>query len=323
MMSIKNKTILIFGGTGTIGVQLIKKYIDDNIVINYSRDERKHWELDSTFRSPKLKHIIGDIINHDNVKLALIRENPDIVIITSALKHIDRCEYASAESLNTNVIGVKNIVDCIENNRDKLKLQTVVFISTDKACNPVSVYGLCKSLAEKIVVEKSKFVENIKFVCVRFGNVLNSSGSIVPILHMMGRDKDVKNFKLTHETMTRFIISIDDAVQLIHHAILDGTSGDVIVPKLKSTSISNLLQIFSELYNKPIVITGLRPGEKMYETLINDTEAMRAIENDKYYYIKPQYLGTILNENAVEYNSKQDIICKDELKLYLTNLKLI
>ena len=323
-MSIENKKIFIFGGTGTIGRQLIKKYIINNFIINYSRDEKKHWELDSTFESENLKHIIGDIINYENISTSLVRENPNIIIITSALKHIDRCEYSCGESLNTNIIGAKNIVDCIENNKEKLKnLEKVIFISTDKACNPVSVYGLCKSLAEKIVTEKSKFIKDIKFLCVRFGNVLNSSGSILPMLHRMGEDKNIHHFKLTHKAMTRFIISINDAIELIHHAILYGSSGDVIVPKLKSANITHLIEIFSEIYNKPIKIVGLRSGEKMYETLINDTESMRATETQQYYYIKPQYLGTILNEHSTEYTSRQDIMSKEELYSYLKNLDLI
>lgn len=323
-MEIINKKIFIFGGTGTIGFNLIKKYIDNNNIINYSRDEKKHWELDSVFKSNKLKHIIGDIINYNNIETSLVRENPNIIIITSALKHIDRCEYSISESINTNIIGIKNIVDCVENNINRLtNLEVIVFISTDKACNPVSVYGICKSLSEKIMIEKSKYISNIKFVTVRFGNVLNSNGSIIPMLHMIGKDNSIKEFKLTHKLMNRYIISIDDSVQLVEHAILNGSSGDVIVPKLKSININDLLEIFSEIYNKPIIEIGLRPGERMYESLINDTEIMRTIETDKYYYIKPQYLGNILNKTAPEYTSILNIMSKNELHNYLKEMEII
>ena len=323
-MPLENKHFFIFGGTGSVGVELIKKYISSNHVINYSRDEKKHWDLDSMFRSNNLKNIIGDIINYNNIETSLLRENPHVIIITSALKHIDRCEYATGESINTNVLGIRNIMDCIEANRNKLtKLETVIFISTDKACHPVSVYGMCKSLAERIVIEKSKFITDIKFVCVRFGNILNSSGSLIPLLHNLGKDHNVKEFKLTDKSMTRSIISIDDAIELIDHSIIEGQSGYTIVPKLRSSYISDLIEIFSEIYKKPVVLCGLRPGERMYEVMVNDSEALRTVESDKYYYIRPQYLGNIPGKIAIEYTSKDDILTKQELKDYLVQLRLL
>ncbi|AYV83496.1 MAG: putative dTDP-d-glucose 4 6-dehydratase [Hyperionvirus sp.] len=325
-MNLQNKKIFIFGATGTIGQELAQKYVYDNIVINYSRCEKKHWELDSKLKSKNLSHIIGDIINYTNVEQSLIRENPDLIIITSALKHIDRCEYAIGETLNTNVLGIKNIVDAVENNLDKLiKLDSVIFISTDKACNPVSVYGLSKSMAEKIMVEKSKFVKSVKFITARFGNILNSSGSIIPILHMMGGDPSIKYFTLTHKLMNRFVISIENAIRLIDYCIASGSTGDIIVPKLKSIKINDLMEIFSKIYNKPITVTGLRSGERIYESMVNDTEAMRSIFLDDYIIIKAQYLNTTLNENAEEYSSKQDgaILSKIELENYLKTLNII
>ena len=194
---ISNKNILIFGGTGSLGYELVKRYVDNNIIYNYSRDECKHWKMKLDFNHNKnLNFIIGDVINKNKIEETLLRIKPNIIIIASAMKHIDQCEYNTDQSLNTNLLGVKNILDLIEKHQILLDgtLQTVLFVSSDKACSPINVYGMCKALSETLVVEKSYYVKKIKFVNIRYGNVLNSRGSIIPLLHTIGSDPEKKKF---------------------------------------------------------------------------------------------------------------------------------
>lgn len=324
---ISNKIILIFGGSGSLGNQIIKRYISNNIIINYSRDECKHWEMRLNYHNnPNLKFIIGDIRDKQRVKHAIRREKPNIIIIASAMKHIDQCEFATHECIETNLNGIKNVLDSIDEETDEFKhfLQTVCFISTDKACSPVNVYGMAKAISESLVVEKSYFNKNFKFVSVRYGNVLNSRGSIIPIMHEMGSDPLTKEFKLTHLDMTRFVMTLDESVNLIEHAMLYGESGDIVVPKLISMKVKDLIEIFCEIYNKPYVVTGLRPGEKMLESLINETQSMRIVQDELgYIFIKPTYISKIINDKPKDYNSQINPLSKDELKQYLLTLDLI
>lgn len=321
---LENKKIFIVGGSGSLGNKLIERYISNNTVICYSRDECKHWAMSLKYRSDNLKFIIGNIRDKNRLTTALIRENPDIIIIAAALKHIDRCEYATNECIQTDLVGPQNIVDIVEQFKSCLtNLSAVCLVSTDKACSPVNVYGMCKALSETLIVEKSLYVPDVKFVCVRYGNVLNSRGSIIPILHEKGKDADVKEFTLTHPDMTRFVMSLDQSVDLIEHAILNGESGDIVIPHLISMKIVDLLEIFSEIYNKPIVQTEMRPGEKMLESLINETQSMRIARNGKYTHIKPSYTAIDTNNKPMDYNSTINPINKEELRQLLTDLKLL
>jgi FlaA1/EpsC-like NDP-sugar epimerase len=322
---LNNKKILLFGGSGSLGRKFIDTYIEQNEITNYSRDECKHWEMSLKYKSPNLKFIIGDIRDYNSVENAILREQPHLIIIMAALKHIDRCEYAIHECLQTNCNGPMNVLNTIEKNNDRLiNLEAVVMVSTDKACEPTNVYGMAKALAESAIVEKSLYIKNRKFVNIRYGNVLNSRGSIIPILHEKGSDPDVKEFTLTHEDMTRFVMTLEQSVQLIEYAALHGESGDTIIPKLISLRMIDLMEIFSEKYGKPIKITGLRPGEKMLESLISETQAMRLVKTTTgYMHIKPAYKNLLVTEDVQNYNSKLNPLTKDELKDFINSLKLI
>ena len=315
---IKEKKILIFGGSGSLGNAIIERYIKHNSLINYSRDENKHSYMELKYKSNNLSNIIGDIRNSDKVRQSIMRINPHIIIVAAALKHIDKCEYESNECLSTNIDGLRNVLDVVEINRLNLNnLETVCFISTDKACNPINTYGLSKAMCENLMVEKSKYINNLKFITVRYGNVINSRGSIIPILENKGADINITHFNLTHEKMTRFIMNLSDTVDLIEYAILSGQNGEIIIPKLRAIYIKDLIEIFSEKYNKPIITTGLRPGEKLYESLINSMQSMRTIDKGKYYHIQPTYKNQIIHQNDYDYNSKQNIITKKQLFEYL------
>lgn len=320
-----NKKIFIIGGTGSLGNKLINRYIETNNIICYSRDECKHWKMSQIYKTDNIKFIIGDIRDYNRLEISMLRENPDIIIIAGALKHIDKCEYAIDECIQTNTLGPQNVLNVVErNNKQLTNLQTVCFISTDKACSPVNAYGMSKALAEKLMIEKSYYMKNIKFVCVRYGNVLNSRGSIIPLLHEIGNNHKINEFSLTHKDMTRFIMSLDDSVNLIEHAILYAESGDIVIPKLISMRIEDLLHIFSELYNKQIKITNIRPGEKIHEILINTTESHSIQKVTDYMYIKPNYKININSSKTNKtYSSKDNIVTKEELKNILINLDLL
>ena len=183
---------------------------------------------------------------------------------------------------------------------------------------------MCKAISESLMVEKSKYIKNIKFVSVRYGNVLNSRGSIIPMLHKIGKSDNIKNFKITDERMTRFVMTLEQSVDLVFHAIKFGESGDIVIPKLISCNIIDLIEIFSEIYKKPVIKGILRPGEKMLESLINETQSLRIQTDDfGYTYIKPVYKNITLNNDIRDYNSKINPLTKEDLKEYLNKLKLL
>lgn len=320
-----NKRILLFGGSGSLGNAFIKKHLANNQIWNYSRDECKHWSMSLKYKSPSLQFIIGDIRDYNAVENAIIRVQPHIIVIMAALKHIDRCEYAVDECIKTNCCGPMNVLNAIEKNNDRLtNLETVVMVSTDKACEPTNAYGMAKALAESAIVEKSLYITNRKFVNIRYGNVLNSRGSIIPILHEKGQDPEVKEFTLTHEDMTRFVMTLEQSVELIEYAALEGESGDTVIPKLISMRLKDLLDIFSEKYNKPVRVTGLRPGEKMLESLISETQAMRLIKMENgYMHIKAPYKQLLIMDDIYNYNSRINPLNKEQLRDYLNEHNLL
>ena len=324
---IENKKILIFGGTGSLGNKLNERYLDNNTIYNFSRDEHKHWKMKIKFKSHQnLNFIIGNVSDRLRVKEAIVRVKPDIIIIACAMKHIEQCEVNTNESLNTNMLGTKYILDSVEDNIGLLgNLDTVLFVSSDKACSPINNYGMAKALSETFLIEKSHFIEKPKFVNVRYGNVLNSNGSIIPRLHTVGNNERYTEFTLTHENMTRFVMTLEQSVNLIEYAILNGDSGDTIISELISMKVKDLIEIFSEKYNKAIVITGLRPGEKLLESLINESQSGRIVKKGKYTHIKSvfDYNKTINVDTLRDYNSTINPLSKQKLKDYLIDLNLL
>ena len=321
-----NKKILIFGGTGSLGYEITKQFVDNNKIYNFSRDECKHWNMKLDFNHhSNLNFIIGDIINKQKVENSIIRVNPDIIIIAAAMKHVDQCEINAEQCINTNMLGVKNILDTIELHKDKLELKTTIFVSTDKACSPINTYGMAKAISEQLMIEKAYYIKSIKFVNIRYGNVLNSRGSIIPLLHNIGNDERKEHFTLTHTDMTRFVMTLKQSVNLIEYAILNGESGETIIPELISMKLIDLLEIFSEKYNKPIKVTSIRPGEKMLESLINPTQAGRLVKKKSYYHIKSifDFKETIDDMKLIDYNSKINPLTKEELFSYLQERNLL
>ena len=312
------KTLLIMGGTGSLGHTLVKKYIDKYKIIIFSRDENKQWDMRKKF--PTITFVLGDIRDKNSIETTLFKFKPSTIIIASALKHIDQCENNINECINTNITGIQNVVDTIYNYALKGLidfLEKVLFVSTDKACSPVNSYGMCKSLAERMVIEKSQYVESPKFVVVRYGNVINSRGSLFPLFHEIGKSPEKKYFTLTDKRMTRFFMTLDQSVKLIDMALEYGNSGDTYIPKVDCYTIYDIALLFSEKYHKPIEITGLRPGEKLHETLINITESYRTIVEGDNYIIKPCYQNVISNFTYEELSSNTNLSDIDIIKEYV------
>lgn len=330
---IQNKHILIFGGTGSLGHKFVEIYGMFNNITIFSRDENKHWQMNLTFpktQYPGLKYYMGDIRDKDRVRNAIYDTDPDIIIIASALKHIDLCEYEVSEAIATNYSGTENVLMSIKDNWKRLtRLTNVLFVSTDKACHPINTYGMAKALSEKATVEMAKKMKDlscpIKFNVVRYGNILNSRGSIIEILNRIGTSSQ-PHFVLTHEQMTRFIMLQEQSVKMITYALTFANSGDIVVPKIKSILIKHLIEIFAMKYNKKILITGIRPGEKMHEILFNTTEYLRIVDDRLYYRIRPTYDCDYKSidhfKNMASYESFSFIMEKEELMYMLKRIGL-
>lgn len=307
------KNIIIFGGSGCLGKNLIKHYInkDDYNIINYSRDEHKHWKLDNIFGKNIIKHVIGDANDNILVKKILTMYNPYYIFIIHALKHVDRCQENIHSCITTNLLSVKNVLDCIQENVNYLtNLNTVIFTSTDKAPSPINAYGMCKALCEELIIEKSKELDKIKFVTVRYGNVINSTSSLLPLLLQNNTD----TYYITDYRMTRFFMTIQNAIDTILYAIEYADSGDIIIPIVKSFYIKDMINYVANLKNKTVQKIGLRPGERLYETLINDTQSIRCIKKFNYYHIKPYYKKYNNYSEPFIYDSNTNIIT-DSLEL--------
>jgi UDP-glucose 4-epimerase len=263
--------------------------------------------------------MVGDVRDKARVEESLIQSMPTIVIISSALKQVDTCELSPYESVQTNLYGTKNIIDSVSTLSFKLKkLKTVLLVSTDKACAPTNVYGMCKAIAERIVTSESKYHKEIKFIGVRYGNVLESRGSIIPLFKHQVLYGDF--LTVTHQEMTRFIMTLDQSIDLIQKAIKNGQSGEIWIPKIKSMLILDLAEIFSKKFNKPIKITGIRPGEKLHEDLISAPESIRTRKLVDNFVVNTPFSDPGLTNEIFTYSSNSDILKKETLSDYLKSM---
>jgi UDP-N-acetylglucosamine 4,6-dehydratase len=332
---LKGKTVLITGGTGYLGQALTEEILKQNpkSIRIFSRDEVKHFKFQERFsNNKKIRNFLGDI--RDYPRLLKATRGADVVIHAAALKRLDLLEYNVDESIKTNILGTLNVVNaCLENNVKK-----AVMISTDKACSPVNTYGACKFVSERIFSESNYNKGDIRtvFTTVRYGNVLESTGSVIPFFSEKIVNGD--NIPLTDPRMTRFIISPKEAVELVFNAIKYGTGGEIFVPKLPSFKITDLIEILKEKYHKKnkVKVIGTRPGEKIHELMINSSEMPRTYEFRNLYVIsssiqgfgnkKPVYIekGRLLKEKKTkEYSSEDALISKEEVSKIFKKLGLI
>lgn len=305
----KNKKILIIGGTGALGKTLIKRYQKDNDILILSRDEHKHVMLKKeSWIHNSVKFRIGDIKDKESLRNCIEDYKPQIVINAAALKHVPICEDNPYESVNVNIIGHQNLIQAVK--WSNYKIETLIFISTDKACKPINVYGMSKAIAERLYVEYANQQKDIKVCLVRYGNVLESTGSVIPFFKKL-LNEGHKSLPVTDIRMTRFLLTLDGATNLIEWTYNNDTHGKIAVPKIKSfsiVSIANALFKWKNIYDGKIEIVGIRPGEKLHEEMISDIEWMRTIDIDENYLITDH----VIRSESVSYNSF-DSLMDDEL----------
>jgi UDP-N-acetylglucosamine 4,6-dehydratase/UDP-glucose 4-epimerase len=267
----EGKKILITGGTGSLGTALTKKLLGLNIdtIRIFSRNESKQVEMESKFDDERIRYFLGDIRDYNRLVRAV--EDVDIVFHSAALKHVPKIEYNPFEAIRTNVIGSQNVIDAslIQN------VEKVICIGTDKAVSPLNTYGATKLLMEKLFISANNYINRekhrTKFIAVRYGNVLGSSGSVIPkFIELIKKNKAVT---ITDTKMTRFTITMDEALEFILNATEIGQGSEIFIPKLKSYEMSTLVNVLTELLGEvKQEITGIRPGEKLHEILINNDE---------------------------------------------------
>lgn len=315
------KTILLFGGSGCLGRELIKRNLGKYKIVNFSRDEHKHWSIDNDIGVNRVDHVIGDAGDAVLVKNTLLHHKPHKIYILHALKHVDRCQQNLHACISTNLLSVKNVLDCIHEVYDQLKdLESVCFTSTDKAPSPINVYGMCKAICEELMIDKARQLTNTKFVVVRYGNVVNSTSSLLPTLLKNTSD----TYYITDDRMTRFWMTVNHACETIEYACENAASGEVVIPKVKSFYVKDMIAYVARLKGKNIKHMGLRPGERLYETLINDTQSTRTYERSGFYHIKPYYNPLPTMNTPFTYDSNTDIITdSDELMMLFQQMQIL
>lgn len=285
MSKIQGENILIFGGSGSLGTQLCERWNKDNTILIFSRNEVLQWKLNQKYKN--LEFRIGDIRNRISVRDVIHEFKPTIIVIASALKHIDICENNIEEACLTNITGINNIFRECCRLKDTF-LKKVLLISTDKACSPINVYGMSKSIGEKIAVSYAKKNPDISFTVVRYGNVISSSGSLFQLYNNIAKDASAEYFSVTDNRMTRFLMSLDQSIDLIENTLVYGQSGCIHIPQIKSYKIYDIALYYSKIYNKPIKITGIRQNEKIHEELMNETEFIKSVVSEHFIKITDQ-----------------------------------
>jgi len=276
---IKNKKVLIIGGTGALGKTLVDRYHENNDVIVLSRDEHKHYFLKKDY--PNISSVIGDVKDKNSIKNCLLRFKPQIVINAAALKHVPICEDDPFESVKTNIIGHQNVIESVT---EVGNIETLMFVSTDKACNPINVYGMCKSISEKLYIEYAKQRDVPKVVLVRYGNVLESTGSVIPFFKSL-LESGSDYLPITHKDMTRFLLTLNQATELIDWAYhSENSHGKIAVPKIKALKVTDVADVLKKSYEVdiPLKYIGIRRGEKLHEEMISKEEWMRTEEHDNF-----------------------------------------
>lgn len=282
---LKDKTILITGGTGSLGKEIVKSIFSEheNVkkVIIYSRDEQKQYEMAKEWpvsKYPKIRFFIGDVRDRDRLSRAL--EGVDVIIHAAAMKHVDIAEYNPDECIKTNIGGAENVIHAALNKN----VRTVVALSTDKACAPINLYGATKLTSDKLFVAANniKGDKQINFSVVRYGNVLGSNGSVVPYFNNI---KDSGVFPITHIDMTRFNISLKEGVDMIFYAIENSLGGEIFIPKIPSYKITDVAKAIDSTCE--IQVVGIRPGEKLHEEMISASDSFNTFELKDHFVILP------------------------------------
>jgi len=284
-MDLNGKTILLTGGTGSFGNAFVERVLGmwpDVTIRVYSRDELKQSEMNERFGDNQLRYSIGDV--RSKTRLARATQGADIVVHAAAMKQVPACEYNPFEAVQTNILGSQHVVDCAID----AGVPKVVALSTDKAVNPVNLYGATKLCAEKIVVQGNSYAAQFgtRLACVRYGNVVGSRGSVVPIFQ---RQRDSGRLTITDSRMTRFWITLPQAVDLVLYAIENMRGGEVFIPKIPSMRVTDLAEAMAPGVDTEVI--GIRPGEKLHELLITADESRHALDMGDVYVVLPESIS--------------------------------
>ena len=295
----KNKKLLITGGTGSFGNAVLDKFLDSDIseIRILSRDEKKQHDMRVVYNNPKIKFFIGDVRDRESIRSAV--KGVDYIFHAAALKQVPSCEFFPIEAVKTNVLGTENVLSvAIENN-----IKKVICLSTDKAVYPINAMGTSKAMMEKVFVAKSRTSDSTVICGTRYGNVMASRGSVIP--HFYDQIKSGNDITVTDPNMTRFMMTLDDAVNLVLFAFENGNAGDIFVQKSPSTTIGELASTIKKIYNSPVEIKniGIRHAEKIHETLLSREERLVAEELEHYFRVPSD--NRDLNYNKFFFEGKQ------------------
>lgn len=339
-MILKDKRVVVTGGTGSLGKVLVRRLLSGELgmphqITVFSRDEAKQHSMRLAFqhlRAPTdeviyhnfeqlLQFRIGDI--RDLHSVCTVMQEADVVFNAAALKQVPSCEYFPYEAVQTNVIGAENIIRAIREYR--LPVETVVGVSTDKACKPVNVMGMTKAVQERLFVRANLDSGNTRYICVRYGNVLASRGSVIPLFHEQIRHGGPVT--ITTTDMTRFLLSLEQAVDTIFAALPDGLPGETYIPRVPSARVIDIAKALIGDQKVETKVTGIRPGEKVHEILVSEEEGNRTVARGDYYVIQPMLPELRLADDGGptlgrEYSSAEDVMSCEEVAALLKTHKL-
>jgi len=330
---LSNSILLITGGTGSFGNAVISRFLDFNSfkeIRVFSRDEKKQDDLRKIYSNKKLKFYLGDVRDINSIEAAV--KGVDYIFHAAALKQVPSCEFFPMEAVKTNVIGTDNVLSAAE----KYEVKKVVVLSTDKAAYPINAMGMSKAMMEKVTVARSRNLDDTKtiFCATRYGNVMASRGSVIPLF--IDQIKAGKNLTITDPNMTRFMMTLEDAVDLVLYAFENANQGDLFVQKAPAATIKILAEALIDLYQSKseIKVIGTRHGEKLYETLVNREDMVKAQDLGDYYRIPAdnrdlnyeQYFSEgeqLINEHDEYHSHNTDRLDLDGMKALLLKLPLI
>ncbi len=281
-MNWKGQSVLVTGGTGSFGRKFVQVMLSEHQpekVIVFSRDELKQHEMrEAGMNDPRLRYFIGDV--RDLLRMRRAMEGIDVVVHAAALKQVPAAEYNPIEAIMTNIMGARNVIEAALDN----KVKRVMAMSTDKAVNPINLYGATKLAAEKLTVQSNAYAggKTTRFSCVRYGNVVGSRGSVIPVFQ---RQREDGHITITDERMTRFWLSIDQGVRFTIRCIEQMQGGEVFVPKIPSTRVVDVAKAIAP--DAEVELIGIRPGEKMHEVLVSEDESRHTVDLDDMYVVEP------------------------------------
>lgn len=326
-----NMILLITGGTGSFGNAVLHRFLDSNIaeIRIFSRDEKKQDDMRKKYNNPKIKFYIGDVRDVDSIRTAM--RGADYVFHAAALKQVPSCEFYPLQAVKTNILGTENVLEAAVS----LGIKRVICLSTDKAVYPINAMGISKAMMEKVAVAKSRETETTTICVIRYGNVMASRGSVIPLF--VDQIREGKALTITDPEMTRFMMTLDDAVDLVLYAFEHGKSGDIFVQKAPAATITTLTQALTGLLGVPnheVRVIGTRHGEKLFEVLLSREEMVAAQDLGGYFRIPPDLRdlnydkftdqGETQISDAVDYNSHNTArLDVDGMKALLMKLRFM